>query len=145
MKSIFNRAIVSCAVAAGVVLIGTVEVSPQAAAPAAGPQGAAAAPGGQPPAGRGGRGGLGGPQEDDPANATADYGPKSPVKPLTPSEEQKRFWLPPGFKMEPVLTDPDIEESAQIAFDGNGRLFVLEVRSYMQDADAGGELDPISR
>ncbi len=55
---------------------------------------------------------LGGPQENDPANATADYGPKAPVKPLTPSEEQKRFWLPPGFKMEPVLTDPDIEESA---------------------------------
>ena len=95
--------------------------------------------------GRGGRGGLGGPQENDLANATADYGPKPPVKPLTPEEQARRFWLPPGFRMEAVLADPDIEESAQIAFDGNGRMFVLELRGYMQDADATGELDPVGR
>ena len=47
--------------------------------------------------------------------------------------------------MEPVLTDPDIEEPAQIAFDGNGRMFVLELRGYMQDADATGELAPVGR
>jgi mono/diheme cytochrome c family protein/glucose/arabinose dehydrogenase len=47
--------------------------------------------------------------------------------------------------MEPVLADPDIEEPAQIAFDGNGRMFVLELRGYMQDADATGELDPVGR
>ena len=114
----------------------------QPATGAAGP-GAPGTPG--QPAGRGGRGGLGGPQENDPANATADYAPKAPVTPVTPAEQQKRFWLPPGFKMEPVLTDPDIEESAQIAFDGNGRMFVLEIRGYMQDADATGELDPVGR
>ena len=39
-----------------------------------------------------------------------DFSKKPPVLPLTPAEEQKRFWLPPGFKLEPVLTDPDIEE-----------------------------------
>jgi N-acetyl-gamma-glutamylphosphate reductase len=44
-----------------------------------------------------------------------------------------------------VLTEPDIYEPMQIAFDGNGRMFVLEILSYMQDADATGELDPISR
>ena len=88
---------------------------------------------------------MGGPQENDPANATADYGQKPPIKILTPEEEARKIWLPPGFKLEPVLTDPAIEESAQIAFDGNGRMFVLELRSYMQDADAAGELDPISR
>src|SRR5688572_18679277 len=149
MRSLSSRAGIGFAVLAAVLLVGTVPVSPQAPPPAAGPQPAApAAQGPQAPGqpgGRGGRGGLGGPQENDPANATADYGPKPPVKPLTPSEQQKRFWLPPGFKMEPVLTDPDIEESARIAFDGNGRMFVLEIRGYMQDADATGELDPVGR
>ena len=67
------------------------------------------------------------------------------MQPLTPADQQKKFWLPPGFKLEPVLTDPDIEEPAQIAFDGNGRMFVLELRGYMQDADGGGTLDPIGR
>ncbi len=65
--------------------------------------------------------------------------------PLTPAEEAKKFWLQPGFKMEPVLTDPDIQEPAQIAFDGNGRMFVVEIRGYMQDADATGELAPVGR
>jgi mono/diheme cytochrome c family protein/glucose/arabinose dehydrogenase len=74
-----------------------------------------------------------------------DFSKKPPVLPLTPAEQAKRFWLPPGFKLEPVLTDPDIEEPAQIAFDGNGRMFVLELRGYMQDADATGELDPVGR
>ena len=74
-----------------------------------------------------------------------DFSKKPPVQPLTPAEQAKRFWLPPGFKLEPVLTDPDIEEPAQIAFDGNGRMFVLEIRGYMQDADGGGTLDPVAR
>jgi putative membrane-bound dehydrogenase-like protein len=139
------------AIVIGAVASWTVILSPQAQAPStssgqAGAQPAAMPPpAGQPPAGRGGRGGLGGPQENDPANATADYSPKPPIKILRPEEQAKRFWLPAGFKMEPVLADPDIEESAQIAFDGNGRMFVLEVRGYMQDADATGELDPVGR
>src|SRR4029078_4564879 len=74
-----------------------------------------------------------------------DFSKKPPVVALTPSDEAKRFWLPPGFKLEPVLTDPEIEDPAQIAFDGNGRIFVLELRGYMQDADATGELDPVGR
>ena len=137
---------------AGAFAISALPVRPQAqgqTAPAAGPPPGAQAPAGPPvpgqPAGRGGRGGLGGPQENDPANATADYGPKPPVRPLTPEEQAKKFWLPPGFRIEPVLSDPVIEESAQIAFDGNGRMFVLEIRGYMQDADAGGQLDPVGR
>jgi mono/diheme cytochrome c family protein/glucose/arabinose dehydrogenase len=111
-------------------------------------QGGAQQPAAPPPpdaGGRGGRGGQGGPGADDPANVNADYSPKAPVRPLTPAEEQKRFLLPPGYKLEPVLTDPDIEEPAQVAFDGNGRMFVLEIRGYMQDADSGGELDPVGR
>src|SRR4051794_4470121 len=105
---------------------------PQGPPPA--PQGAAPVPG-APAAGRG-RG---------PAMTEPDFSRKPPVVALTPEEEQKKFWLPPGFKIEPVLTDPDIQEPAQIAFDGNGRMFVLELRGYMQDADATGELDPVGR
>ena len=63
-----------------------------------------------------------------------DFSKKPPVLPLTPAEEAKKFLLPPGFKMELVLSDPDIEEPiSQIAFDGNGRMFVLELRGYMQN------------
>ena len=81
----------------------------------------------------------------DPAYATADFTKKDPVLPLTPAQQAAKFQLPPGYKMTPVLTDPDIQEAAQIAFDGNGRMFVLEIRSYMQDADGGGTLTPNGR
>ena len=45
------------------------------------------------------------------------------------------FLLPPGYKIEPVLADPLIEDPVGVTFDGNGRMYVLEMRSYMQDAD----------
>jgi mono/diheme cytochrome c family protein len=38
-----------------------------------------------------------------------------------------------------------VEEPGQIAFDGNGRMFVVELRGYMQDLEATGELDPVGR
>ncbi len=107
--------------------------APPAGAP---PQGRGAAPA---PGARGAGGGRG------PAMWEPDFSKKPPVVALSPAEQQKRFWLPPGFKIEPVLTDPDIEEPGQIAFDGNGRMFVVELRGYMQDADATGELDPVGR
>ena len=47
--------------------------------------------------------------------------------------------------MRPVLTEPAIQQPAAIAFDGNGRMFVLELRSYMLDADAKNQLAPVSR
>jgi glucose/arabinose dehydrogenase/mono/diheme cytochrome c family protein len=103
-------------------------------------QGSPQAPGGAPgaPAGRGGFG-------RGQSMTEPDFSKKPPVLPLPPEEELKKFWLPPGFKLELVLADPEIEEPAQIAFDGNGRMFVLELRGYMQTADADGELDPVGR
>ena len=75
----------------------------------------------------------------------ADLTPKPPVQPLTPADEQTRFLLPAGYRMQPVLTDPDISEPVQIAFDGDGRMYVAEMRSYMLDADATNEFTAISR
>jgi len=75
----------------------------------------------------------------------ADFSEKPPIKRLDPADEQKHFQLPPGFRIEPVLTDPLIEDPVGITFDGNGRMYVLEMRSYMRDADGSNSRDPISR
>ena len=68
-----------------------------------------------------------------------------PVVPLSVAQQQAQFVLPPGYKISPVLTDPIIKEPGAIAFDGNGRMYVLELRTYMQDIDATGELTPAGR
>jgi mono/diheme cytochrome c family protein/glucose/arabinose dehydrogenase len=93
----------------------------------------------------GGRGPGAAPDANDPANAGADLSPKPPVLPLTPAEEAKRLLLPPGYRMEPVLSDPLIEDPAQVAFDGNGRMFVLELRGYYQTPEGIDLIPPIGR
>ena len=75
----------------------------------------------------------------------ADFTEKPPILPKTAAEEAKLFVLPEGYRMELVLADPNIEEPVAIAFDGNGRMYVAEMRTYMQDIDGNNELDPVSR
>ena len=77
--------------------------------------------------------------------AGADFSPKAPIVPGSPRDEQARFILPAGYHMTPILTEPAIQQPASIAFDGDGRMFVLELRSYMLDADAKNQLAPVSR
>ena len=101
----------------------------------------------QPPAPQGqgrGRGGGGG-RKDDPINADVDWTKQPPLLAKTPEEQLKTFILQPGYRLELVLADPIIQEPTAIAFDGNGRMFVVEDRSYMLDLDMTGQLDPISR
>ena len=50
-----------------------------------------------------------------------------------------------GYSLELVLSDPDVKEPVALTWDGNGVLYVVEMRTYMQDADATGEKEPVSR
>ncbi len=72
--------------------------------------------------------------------------PPQPRPPyLSPAESQKLFQLPPGYRLELVLSEPQIEAPVVTAFDGNGRMFVAEMRSYMRDIDGTDEKTPTSR
>ncbi len=97
------------------------------------------------PGGPEGRGVFEAPAADDPANADADLSPKPPVLPLSPADEAKQFWLPPGYHLQPVLSDPAIQEPAQLAFDGNGRMFVVELRGYVQSLEGVDIMPPTGR
>ena len=93
----------------------------------------------------GGAGPLAAPDAKDPANAKADLSPRPPVVALTPDEQAKRFWLPAGYRMEPVLSDPVIDSPGQVTFDGNGRMFVVELRGYEQTPDGVDSIVPVGR
>ncbi|HSI63342.1 MAG TPA: hypothetical protein VLE43_09490, partial [Candidatus Saccharimonadia bacterium] len=79
------------------------------------------------------------------ADDATDFPPKPPVKPLSPAEAAKTFQLPPGYRLQLVLSEPEIVDPVCIAFDGNGRLYVAEMRSYMPDIDGTNQLVPTSR
>ncbi len=80
---------------------------------------------------------------EPPAN-TATTAPPI-IKALSPADSIAEMQLPDGYRLEPVLTEPDIAEPVMVAFDGNGRMYVAEMRTYMQDADAKDEQKPFSR
>lgn len=60
-------------------------------------------------------------------------------------EAAKQFELPPGYSLQVVLSEPDIAEPVMIAFDGNGRMYVAEMRTYMNNPDGHGQMEPRSR
>ena len=78
-------------------------------------------------------------------NAGADFSPKPPVKAKTPEEQAKTFVLPPGYRMELVVAEPQVISPAVIRFDGNGRMYVAEFITYMRDADGNNQHTPESR
>src|SRR5262245_17633074 len=68
-----------------------------------------------------------------------------PVTPLSPQESIRRVQLPPGYHLELVASEPMVQEPVAIAWDGNGRMFVAEMNTFMLDANANGEYAPTSR
>jgi mono/diheme cytochrome c family protein/glucose/arabinose dehydrogenase/HEAT repeat protein len=71
--------------------------------------------------------------------------PLPPPKPLTPQEEMKTFKLPPGFHAELVASEPTIQAPIAVSWDDQGRMYVVEMRSYMHDVDGTGEDQPTCR
>lgn len=90
------------------------------------------------------------PQQDGAKSiASADTVPAftanpSPVQ-LTPEQSLRSFRVPKGYHMELVASDPMIREPVAIAWDGNAKMYVAEMDTYMQDVDGTGEHDPVSR
>jgi len=88
-------------------------------------------------------------------NYTYEIETKEPIKPevllnpsseyLSPEESMGSFNLPEGYRLELVASEPMLTEPVAIAWDGNGRMFVAEMRTYMQDIDGSGTKEPIGR
>ncbi len=121
--------------AAGLTLFAQAPANPQPPAPPAqGARGGGAGPGGP-----------GGPGRGGPGNVGADWAEVTPVQPKRPEEQAKTFLLPTGYRMEPMMSDPDIIMPTAFEWDGNGRMYVVEMRTYMLDADGRDKYQPISR
>lgn len=126
--------------AAGIIAAVCLVVAPRAEQQAPAAPGAGAT---QTPAAGAGRGSA--TQADHPANAAADFSPKPPVVALSAEAQVSQFWLPSGYRIAPVLSDPLIDSPAHISFDGNGRMYVLELRGYTQTPDGLDILAPVGR
>lgn len=71
---------------------------------------------------------------------------RGPSPPLSPEEALRSFVLADtDLKIELVAAEPLVQDPVAIAFDGGGRLWVVEMLSFMRDIDGTGEKDPIGR
>ena len=67
------------------------------------------------------------------------------ILPMSAEDSLNTMILQDGYSMEIVAAEPLIEEPVTMAFDGNGRIYVAEMLTYMQDADGSGTFKSISR
>ncbi|MBX3391036.1 MAG: c-type cytochrome [Phycisphaeraceae bacterium] len=67
------------------------------------------------------------------------------VPALDPAASAARFEVLPGFRIELVASEPMIQAPVAAAFDEFGRMWVVEMRTYMPDVLGTGELEPQNR
>ena len=68
-----------------------------------------------------------------------------PSPALSPEESLQSFQLAQGLKVELVAAEPLVEEPVVIQFDSKGRLWLVEMRGFMQDIEGTDEGAPIGR
>src|SRR5215470_3689384 len=61
----------------------------------------------------------------------------APEGPRPPDEEQRLFRLPPGFEIELIAAEPEIQKPINMSFDASGRLFVTQSVEYPFPAKEG--------
>lgn len=81
--------------------------------------------------------------EEQPVPESAKKAPPAPR--LSAVEALKSFHLQPGFRIETVASDPMVQSPVEIEFDGNGRMYVLEMRGFMRNIDGMKEEEPVGR
>jgi mono/diheme cytochrome c family protein/glucose/arabinose dehydrogenase len=68
-----------------------------------------------------------------------------PAVVLAPDDALAAMQLQPGFRMELCAAEPLVRDPVAMTFDAAGRMWVVEMNTYMPDIDANGELEAASR
>ncbi len=68
---------------------------------------------------------------------TSAQDPVAKTEHLKPAEAIKHFKLPPGFEIQLVASEPDINKPMNLAFDAKGRLWVTSTVEYPYPAEPG--------
>ena len=64
---------------------------------------------------------------------------------LSPEAALQTFYMPPGYRLELVASEPMIQDPIWIDQDPEGRLWVVEMRGFMPNAAGDNERAPVGR
>ena len=70
-------------------------------------------------------------------------GDEPDAMPSTPEQERAMFHLPPGFEIQLVAAEPEIQKPINLTFDGAGRLWVTGSEMYPWPAGTDAHSEPI--
>ncbi len=59
--------------------------------------------------------------------------------PKSPEEEMKHIYVPAGYHLQLVASEPMVSQPVAIAWDGDGKMYVAELNTYMLDVNGTGE------
>src|SRR6266568_2490589 len=65
-------------------------------------------------------------------------------KALTPEEALQTFYMPPGYRIELVASEPLVKDPILMEFDADGRLWVMEMPGFAVDETMRDSRDPIN-
>ena len=67
--------------------------------------------------------------------------------PLPPDQAMKTFYMPPGYRLELVASEPLVQDPIVIDFDADGRMWIVEMPTFQPEDDlaAASERDPACR
>ncbi len=68
-----------------------------------------------------------------------------PAPPAAPGDALKTFTLQGDFEIQLVAAEPMVVNPVMVRWDASGRLWVMEMRSFMPKSDGSGEVQKISR
>jgi mono/diheme cytochrome c family protein len=81
-----------------------------------------------------------------PGNVWPPAKPQMPTSiALSPQDEMKTFSLPPGFHVELVASEPLIDSPILMDFDSDGRLWVVEMPTFLPDTSGRDSKEPLDR
>jgi mono/diheme cytochrome c family protein/glucose/arabinose dehydrogenase len=65
--------------------------------------------------------------------------PHPDPNPKSPEEEMRSIYLPKGYHLQLVASEPVVSQPVAIAWDGDGRMYVAEMNTYMKDVNGTGQ------
>ena len=68
----------------------------------------------------------------------------APELPLTPAEAMEHLTLAPGYQLELVAAEPLVKDPILAEFDGDGRMWVLELHAFAYHPDMENSFEPIN-
>lgn len=85
------------------------------------------------------------PAQSPPQTPSLELTQRIPVPALSPDESLRTIHVADHLRVELIASEPIVQDPVAMAFDEDGRIWVVEMRGFMPDVHGAGEQEPVGR